>query len=368
VYAISRHGETQVEAISGADPVAQDSIFRIASMSKPITAVATLILLEECKIRLNDPIEEWLPELADRKVLRSIESELDDVVSARRPITVKHLLTFGLGIGIVMAPPGTYPIQRAMEDLELGQGFPRPRVAPEPEEWIKRFATLPLMAHPGERWIYHTGSDVLGVLIARVTGQPFAAFLQERIFAPLGMTGTGFWVPPDKLIRLTKSYTVDYRSGELSLFDEPATSQWGSPPAFPMGGGGMVSTADDCLAFAQMLLKLGLHGGNRLISKPSVLTMTSDQLTQPQRDGGGLIDGFWETNGFGYGVSMVTKRDAIWATPGQYGWDGGLGTMWRNDPEEELSVLLLTQRAMTSPRLPAVFSDFLTCVYQALCN
>src|SRR5215469_18021653 len=204
VTGLSRRGESHVDAIgwkalADGDPIERDTIFRIASMTKPITAVAAMILVEECKLRLDDPVDRLLPELAGRKVLKHLDGPLDETVPASRPITVRDLLTFRMGFGIVMAPPGTYPIQKATDDLLLGQGPPRPQTPPAPDEWIRRLGSLPLMHQPGEKWIYHTGSDVLGVLIGRASGQPFETFLHERIFEPLGMKDTAFSVPRTKV-------------------------------------------------------------------------------------------------------------------------------------------------------------------------
>src|ERR1700732_956704 len=207
VALVSRRGEVHVEALGikalgGSDPIQRDTIFRIASMTKPITAAAAMILVEECKLRLDDPVDELLPELTDRRVVKRLQGPLDDTEPAKRPITLRDLLTFRMGFGIVMAPPGSYPVQTAVADLLLGQGMPQPSLPPAPDEWIRRFGTLPLMHQPGEKWMYHTGSDVLGVLIARASGQPFDAFLQDRIFEPLGMRDTAFSVPASKLDRL----------------------------------------------------------------------------------------------------------------------------------------------------------------------
>ena len=288
VAAIVRRGEVHVDAIGtatvgGSTPVARDSIFRIASMSKPVTAVATLILLEEARLRLDDPVDGLLPELAGRRVLKRLDGPLDDTVPAERPITVRDLLTFRLGWGIVMAPPGTYPIQAEL--MALAQGPPDPASTPAPDEWIRRLGALPLMHQPGASWMYHTGSDVLGVLIARAAGQPFETFLRERIFEPLGMKDTGFSVPADRIDRLVTGYWTDPATGALHLADEPAGGQWSAPPAFPSGGGGLVSTIDDYLAFAQMLLAGGQHGGERVISRPAVELMTSDHLTDARTGG-----------------------------------------------------------------------------------
>ena len=186
VLAVSRRGERLVEPIGAAQPdgtpIRDDTIFRLSSLTKPITAAATMICLEECKLRLNDPVDRLAPELADRVVLRRPDGPLDDTVPASRAITVRDLLTFTWGLGMVLAPPGTLPVQQAMDDLELNQSPPLAAVPPSPDEWLRRLGTLPLLHQPGAGWMYHTGSDVLGVLIARATGQPFEQFLRERIF------------------------------------------------------------------------------------------------------------------------------------------------------------------------------------------
>src|SRR5439155_18664184 len=237
VTLVSRRGEVHVDAIGmkavgGKDPIRRDTIFRISSMTKPITAAATMILVEESKLRLDEPVDRHLPELSGRTVLKRLDGPLDDTVPANRPITVRDLLTFRMGLGIVMAPPGTYPIQKAMSEQLLGQGPPSPSTPPAPDEWIRRLGTLPLMHQPGEKWMYHTGSDVLGVLIARASGQTLETFFRERIFEPLGMKDTGFSVPAAKLGRLASCYWVKPETKTLDLFDDARTSQWSRPPAF----------------------------------------------------------------------------------------------------------------------------------------
>jgi len=371
VTLVSRRGKVHVDtigmkAVGGSEPIRRDTIFRIASMTKPITATATMILVEECKLRLDEPVDRLLPELSDRKVLKRLDGPLDDTVPAQRPITVRDLLTFSMGLGIVMAPPGTYPIQTAMSELLLGQGMPNPATPPAPDEWIRRMGTLPLMHQPGERWIYNTGSDVLGVLIARASGQPFETFLHERLFEPLGMKDTGFSVPATKLERLATSYLTDHETGALTLFDEAESSQWRQTPAFPSGAGGLVSTIDDYLAFGQMMLNKGKYGSVRLLSRPSVDTMTTDQLTPAQKAVSGLTPGYFDNHGWGFGVSMITRRDDLAASVGRYGWDGGLGTSWCSDPKEDMVGILMTQRAWTSPVPPDVCLDFWTSAYQAI--
>jgi CubicO group peptidase (beta-lactamase class C family) len=371
VSVVSRRGEAHIDAIGmkalgGGDPIRRDTIFRIASMTKPVTAVAAMILVEECKLRLDDPVDRLLPELSDRKVLTRLDAALDDTVPATRPITLRDLLTFRMGFGIVMAPPGTYPIQAATDELLLGQGPPRPQTPPAPDEWIRRLGSLPLMHQPGEKWTYHTGSDVLGVLIARASGQPFETFLHERIFEPLGMKDTAFSVPLAKLDRLATSYWTRPETGKLEVYDPAEGGEWSRPPAFPSGGGGLVSTIDDYLAFGQMMLNKGKHGSTRILSRPSIEAMTTDQLTPEQKAVSGLGPNFFDNHGWGFGVSIVTRRVDLAGSIGTFGWSGGLGTTWWTDLREELVGVLLTQRAWTSPVPPDVCRDFCTLAYQAI--
>ena len=370
VTAVSRRGEVHVDAIGakragGDDPIQRDTIFRIASMTKPVTAVAALILVEECKLRLDEPVDELLPELANRRVLRELDGPLDETVAAHRPITLRDLLTFRLGIGLLMAPPDSHPILKAMVEQKVDIG-PILSTAPSPDAWIRGLGSLPLMHQPGERWMYHTGSEVLGVLIARASGQPLGEFFRERIFEPLGMKDTGFSVPKNKIARLATCYTTDAKTGELSVFDDAGQSRWSRPPGFPAGGGGLVSTVDDYLAFGQMLLSKGRHGRERILSRPSVDAMITDQLTPAQKAASPFFAGFWDSHGWGFGVAMVTQRDSISSTPGRFGWDGGYGTSWASDPAEEMVAILLTQRLWTSPITPRVYLDFWASAYQAI--
>jgi CubicO group peptidase (beta-lactamase class C family) len=370
VAAVCRHGDVHVDAIGtktlgGADAVERDSIFRVASMTKPMTAAAAMLLVEDCTLRLDAPVADLLPELANPRVLRSLDSEVDDTVPANRPITLLDLLTFTMGSGMPMAMPGTYPIQRAIDELAFSSAPPNPAGPPAPDEWLRRFASLPLMHQPGEQWMYHTSADVLGVLIGRATGRPFEDFLRERLFEPLGMVDTAFFTPPEKVDRFTSSYSPDPETGELRLFDSPS-GQWSRPPAFASGGGGLVSTVDDVLAFGRMLLAHGVHGRTRLLARPTVTAMTTDQLTPAQKAASTFAPGFFEHEGWGYCMSVRTRREGTTRGVGSYGWEGGLGTMWFNDPSEDLVAVLLTQRAFTSSVPPAVCADFVTGTYQAI--
>ena len=283
---VSRRGETHVDVIGTTafdsdEPMQPDTIFRIASVTKPITAAAAMILVEECTLRLDDPVDALLPELANRQVLRSRESPLDDTVPANRPITVRDVLTFRLGYGAIFAAPGQYPIQAAMEDAGVAPGLHLPSVPPD--EYLRRLGSLPLLHQPGERWLYNTGSDVLGVLIARATGMTLGDFLQERIFAPLGMKDTAFSVPASKLDRLAGSYWTNFETGEVEVFDPVRGGRFASPPAFESAASGLVSTVDDLFAFAQMMLNNGKFGDERILSRPSIAVMTTDQLRPEQK-------------------------------------------------------------------------------------
>jgi CubicO group peptidase (beta-lactamase class C family) len=369
VTLVSRRGEVQVDAIGtkaygDSDPMRRDTIFRVASVTKPIVAAAAMILVEECALRLDEPVDEWLPELANRQVLRAIDSPLDDTLPANRPITLRDLLTFRLGIGSVMVFPPRYPIQQAMAEAGVGPGPALP--AHTPDELMKRFGSLPLVHQPGERWLYDSGSDILGVLISRATGKSLEEFLRERIFAPLGMKDTSFSVSESKLDRLASSYWTNPSTGEFEIFDGVDDSRWASLPVFESGSGGLVSTVDDLLAFGEMMLKRGRYGSERILSRPSVELMTTDHITPEQKAVSGFFPGFWDSHGWGFGVSIVTRRDDLAATPGRYGWDGGYGTSWYVDPKEELIGILMTQRVWDASGAPVVLLDFWTSAYGAI--
>jgi CubicO group peptidase (beta-lactamase class C family) len=371
VTLVSRRGETRVDAIGtkeigGNDPIRRDTIFRISSMTKPIIAVATMMLVEECRLRLDEPVDRLLPELANRRVLKQIDGPLDNTVPANRQITVRDLLSFRMGFGMIMAPPDAYPILKAVSERLLSQGPPSPATMPAPDEWISRLGSLPLMYQPGERWMYNTGSDVLGVLIARASGQSLEEFLRDRIFGPLGMGDTGFSVPATKVDRFATSYWTHPETGVLGLYDAAEGGQWSRPPAFPSGAGGLVSTIDDYLAFGQMLLNKGKHGGERILSRLSVELMTTDQLTAEQKVLSGIVPGYFDSHGWGFGMSVVTRRDHVAKSVGTFGWDGGMGTSWCADPKEEMVTILMTQAAWTSPSPPSVCLDFWTSAYQAI--
>ncbi|HET9252016.1 MAG TPA: serine hydrolase domain-containing protein [Candidatus Eisenbacteria bacterium] len=351
-------------AFEGGTPMRRDTIFRLASMTKPITAVAAMILVEECKIRLNDPVDKWLPELADRRVLRTIHSPLGDTVPATRRITVRDLLTFRSGYGEVEFIAPNSPLYAAM--VEAGLPLSTWPFTASGDELMSRLGKLPLAHQPGERWLYHMGLEIAGVLIARVSGQSLASFLRERVFEPLGMDDTGFWVAEDKIHRLPTCYGTNFPRPELTVLDEARSGHYSRPPLFESGGGGLVSTVDDLLAFGRMMRNHGALGPVRILSRPSVELMTMDHITPEQKAASPFFEDFWSTRGWGIGMSVTTSRSDVAEDPGRFGWDGAFGTSWYVDPREDLVGVLMAQRRPDLLDTPAVTFDFWTSVYQLI--
>ena len=348
---VARGDRVEVATVGSADveggtPISRDSIFRIASLTKPVIAAAVMALIEDGRIGLDDPVGPWLPELAAPTVVRTPAAPVEDVVPAARAITVADLLTFRAGYGF----PSDFSLPAVgLLFSELRQGPPKPQLVAAPDEWMATLSRIPLLHQPGEVWLYNTCSDILGVLIARVSGRSLPEFLAERIFEPLGMADTGFEVPAGKLGRFTSSYRPG-ATGAPELVDAP-DGQWTSVPPFPSGGGGLVSTVDDLYAFARMLLADG--GG--LLSPASVRQMTADHLTRAQREASTL---FLEGQGWGFGGSVDVAAVDPWNVPGRYGWVGGTGTAAHITPSTGAVSILLTQLAMTSPTPPTVMRDF----------
>jgi len=285
-------------------------------------------------------------------------------VPAKRPIALRDLLTFRLGHGAVMVFPERYPIQKAMAEAGVAPG---PNLPSFPsDELMKRYGSLPLLHQPGEQWMYNSGSDILGVLIARAAGQTLETVLRQRIFAPLGMKDTAFSVPQGRLERLATCYRTDFGAGKIALFDEAGGGRFASPPVFESGTGGLVSMADDYLAFCRMMLNKGMHGSERILSRLSVELMTTDHLTREQKTASPFFPGFWDNRGWGFGLSIITRRDGVADVPGRFGWDGGYGTSAYSDPKENMVAILMTQRVWDSPSAPAVLLDFWTSSYQAI--
>lgn len=357
VVLVARAEHVHVEALGtlaiGGRPVQRDSLFRIASTTKPITGAATLALAGEGLIELDEAVGRLLPELADRRVLARIDGPLDETVACERPITVRDLLTFTFGFGMTLemfSAPAPWPIFVASEALNLATlGPPNPAVQPDPDTWIARLGTLPLMAQPGERWLYNTGASALGVLLARAAGESLPRVLASRIFEPLGMADTGFWT--SETARLASAYRPSEEG--LVLWDEPEGT-WSHAPAFADGAAGLLSSVDDLLAFARMLLA----GGAGVLSPEAVREMTSDQLSEAQKARGGLGPGFFEGRSWGLCQAVYPR--------GAFGWDGGFGSSWLVDPAEQLTVIVLTQRTFETSELPQAHREIQAAAYGAL--
>jgi CubicO group peptidase (beta-lactamase class C family) len=350
VAAVAKGDATYVKAAGvlavGGPPMRPDALFRISSTTKPITAAVVLSLVDEGLLELGQPVQTLLPELADRRVLRRPDGPLTDTVPAERPVTVRDLLTFTWGFGMqgAMFMGEPWPIVTAVAERELGSfGPPQPDTTPDPDTWIARLGELPLLAQPGERWLYSAGSQVLGVLAARAAGAPFEDVMRDRVLTPLGMHDTAFHAQDTK--RLATAY--ENRGGRLAVSDPP-DGQWSRPPRFPDGSGGLVSTAGDLLAFGRML-----RSGHPVLKKTTVAEMTRDQLTPAQRANVWPGFSFLGDRGWGYGVSVLD-----WG----YTWEGGLGTAWSNVPAQDLTVVVLTQRAADETGMPAVCEEVLSAV------
>jgi CubicO group peptidase (beta-lactamase class C family) len=380
VALVARGGQVHVTtaghlAAGDRAPIGRDAIFRIASLTKPFTGAAAMLLVQDGAMALDDPVERWLPELSSRRVLRSPDAELSDTVPAARAVTVEDVLSFRLGFGCVFTPQDL-PVVRAEAELglkTLGPPWPPPSLTPD--EWIAGLGSLPLLDQPGDRWRYNTGATVAGVLIERVTGAPLGEVLGKRVFEPLGMTDTGFHVPAAALSRFTSMYmpaeaaavvgasAADADGAGLVLVDRP-DGWYAAPPALPDGASGLVSTVDDLAAFAAMLAADG--GG--LLSPESVAQLLRDRTTARDRAENPWF--FGEHLGWGLAMSVpaagVGPRTVPAGLPRGYGWDGGSGTAWRNDPATGLTGILLTQRMMTSPEQPEVARDFWSAAYAAI--
>jgi len=353
VAAVGRGGEGYVAAAGvmavGGPPMRPDTLFRIASITKPVTAAVVLSLAEDGLLGLEEPVDRLLPELADRRVLRRPDGPLTDTIEAERAVTTRDLLTFTWGFGMqgaMFMAPEPWPIVTAVAERELGSfGPPQPDTTPEPDTFMARLGELPLLAQPGERWLYSAGSQVLGVLAARAAGAPFEDVMRERVLTPLGMDDTAFYA--NDTSRLATAY--ENVNGELTVRDRP-DGQWSRPPRFPDGAAGLVSTAEDLLRFGRMLL---LPGDNPVLTAGTVAEMTSDQLTPAQLARVWPGFSFLGDRGWGYGVSVTE-----WG----YGWEGGSGTAWANVPDQDLTVVVLTQRAGDETGLPAVCDQVRTAM------
>ncbi|HTW36916.1 MAG TPA: serine hydrolase domain-containing protein [Rhizomicrobium sp.] len=348
VTLLFRKGEiAQVNTIGHRDiatkaPMTRDTLFRIASMTKPVTSVAAMMLMEEGKLRLEDPITKWVPELADRRVLKNAEGSLDDTYPSPRDITIEDLFTHRSGLSYAFSAVG--PIAKAY-DKALGDVL---NSNTTPDAWLKALATLPLLYSPGERFHYSVSTDVLGFIVGRVETKPFRDVLMERVFKPLGMHDTDFYVPKEKRARAATVYRQDQNTGVLNVLP---FAQHDAPPAFCGGGGGLISTADDYLKFACMLMNKGEFEGRRYLKSETVALMATNRLTPAQRAIPflGAIP-MWDGMGFGLGVSIIDHPEKLGflgiGARGAFGWPGAFGTWWQADPANDLIILYLIQNSV----------------------
>ncbi|MGW4242887.1 serine hydrolase domain-containing protein [Nocardia sp. NPDC004722] len=333
----------------GTVPMAADSVFRWASITKPVTAAAVLMLIEDGVLGLHDPIAPWLPELAHPMVVRSPGAPIDEVVPAHRPITVFDLLSSQAGYGWASdfelpAIQALFPVQRDGREVQS---------YPAMNEWLAELAAVPMVAQPGTAWLYDTCSALQGALIVRASGHSLPDFLAERVFEPLGMSDTGFTVPEAARDRFT-SYYRRTETG-LELADAP-DGQWATLPAFPLGNGGLAGTAGDWLRFARLLLADGAApDGRKLLCANSVRLMTTDHTTPALRAHGDL---FLEGQGWGFGAAVDIARRDPWNILGRYGWVGGTGTSAHLVPSTGTVAILLTQVGADSPIPDSTLRDF----------
>jgi len=315
-------------------PMQRDTIFRIASMTKPVTVAAVLALAEEGKLAISDPITRWMPEMADVRVLAEASGPLDRTVPAVRPITVEDLMTHRGGLAYSFSVGG--PIGRAYAQVSPRQ---------DPEHWLAEIAALPLVHQPGERMTYSQGTDLLGIIAARVEGKGLQEVLSERIFEPLGMADTAFHMTPEKRARGATMYRLDQQG---TLHHDAMGPVPVREPRFCQGGAGLVSTVDDYLRFARMLLGGGEVDGVRVLSEESVRLMRTDRLTDDQKRQPFLGAQFWVGRGFGLNLSVVTdpQKSGQFFGPGgvgTFGWPGAYGTWWQADPANDLILIYLIQ-------------------------
>jgi CubicO group peptidase (beta-lactamase class C family) len=330
-----------VMSVGGA-PMRVDAVMRVMSMTKAVTAVAALRLVEAGRLSLDGRVDRWLPELADRRVLTSPTADLADTSPAVRPITLRHLLTSTCGYGMVLAE---CPLQRAMADSGIHIGDDSRTLGAD--EWLARLAGLPLAFQPGEGWRYHHSFGILGILIARVAGRPLHDHLADDLLGPLRLHDTGLWVPAGSLARLPAAY----RHTDTGLVElEPAAGgSYAGPPPFDVSHAEIVSTVGDYTRFARMLADGGRFEGGQILSEEHLRLMTSDQTPAMAKTPDSFFPGFWNSNGWGYGVGI----DTMDGRAGRYGWSGGLGTNFFIDPDGTVGVLL-TQTAVSQQIQPLI--------------
>jgi CubicO group peptidase (beta-lactamase class C family) len=364
---INRRGRTVFHRCHGKADIARnvdatpDTIYRIYSMTKALTAVAVMMLYEEGRFQLDDPITRFLPEFASQRVFTGGGYGSVMTEPAKRSITFRDLLTHtsGLTYGFMHATP--------VDAIYRAQGIELPGTEEPLREIMARLAKAPLIAQPGAEWNYSIASDLLGHLVAVISGQPFDDFLRERVIRPLGMADTDFLVPSDKVSRFAANYEKG-PDGRPRLIEDPATSRFLTRPAAPSGGGGLVGTARDYMRFCQMLLRRGVDGSERLLGRKTVELMTTNQLNGDMAAMG--QPRFAESNyhgigfGLGFSVTLDPAKAQIIGSRGEYAWGGMASTAFWIDPEEDMTVVMMTQ--LTPSSTYPIRRELRVLTYQAL--
>jgi CubicO group peptidase (beta-lactamase class C family) len=357
IWAVARHGRIVNfhtcgwRDLAAHTPMQRDTIVRVYSMSKILTSVAVMQLIEEGRVSLDDPISRYIPQLKDLKVCQGGTTNAPDLVPAKQPITIKHLLTHtsGFAYDFSASEPLKSLYQRA-DILEAGSL----------KEFIDRLATLPLARQPGEVWVYGVNMDVLGYLVEVVACKPFEVYVQERICGPLGMKDTDFDVPPEKMARLAKIYEHG-PDGKLREARTAYGTYAEKGRGFASGGGGIFSTADDWLRFAQMLLNGGKLDGHQILGRKSVELMTANHLGfLPKPNLGNPSEGF----GLGGSVRLDLASADRLGSVGEFGWSGAATTTFSIDPKEQTVALLFTQHFPYNEH--GIFAKFYTLFYASI--
>lgn len=372
VAVVAHRGDVHVEAVghlasNGAKstlPMSEDTVFRVASWTKNVVAAATMSLVEDGVFRLADPIDDWVPELADMDVLLHPTGPLRATRRARRPITIEDLLTCRIGTGTMPVEPGIAPVADALTALENEPG--RSGHGLDASEYLARLGQIPLVREPGEVWMYYVPAIVLGMLVERAAGNPLETVLQERIFRPLGMPDTTLR-PDERLIaRAAEAYRLDSRTGQ-PVVDSPRAGGPVHGAPFKEASSALVTTPQDFLAFTTALMPDPYQKRASVLSPRSIALMTADHLTSAQRSSSTFVwpPGFYGSIGWGYSLGIVTSGRYLAPSTGSYGWYGKFGTVWFDDPSHQLTTMLFCQTDTGWKPIP-VYREFWASVYAEL--
>jgi len=357
VVMIARHGRVvsskKYGLMGDEKPMQINALFRIASMTKPITAAAAMILFDEGRFKLDDPVYYYIPEFKDLMVLSSVDKDGFHFAEQIKPMTIRNLLmhTSGLASGFERTP-----VDSVYRNANLSGGTLK--------DMINKLSHIPLLYQPGSRWNYSRSSDVLAYLVEVISGKPFDEFLRERIFTPLQMEDTGYYVPVEKSGRVSSVYSVT-DSGKITILSDPEINNVSVKVKFLSGNGGLISTANDYMKFLQMLLNKGEYNGKKILKQSSVELMTSDQLTNEIMPSDDFFASIMEDMGFGFGFAVVKSSHLNFpGSAGSYWWSGSANTYFYVDPAKDIIILFMTQ-FIPNYYYP-VFSEFRELVYKSI--